>query len=59
VDLLFGCSLHGTRYADIARAVVEVEFNPPGDGELGALEQDETDRSDRGSSRPNAKEDPR
>jgi ribosome maturation factor RimP len=59
VELLFGQSLHRIAYTEIRRAVVEVEFNPPGERELASLEQDESHRPDRGSPGPNTKEDPR
>jgi ribosome maturation factor RimP len=58
VDLLFGGSLHGIAYADIQRAVVEVEFNPATERELASLEQDATGRPGPGTPGPNAKEDP-
>ncbi len=59
VGVLLGRSLRRIAYADIGRAVVEVEFNPPGDGELASLEQDETHGPGRDSPGPNAKEDPK
>jgi ribosome maturation factor RimP len=59
VALLFGRSLHRIAYTEIRRAVVEVEFNPPGERELASLEQDESHQHGRGSPGANTKEDPR
>jgi ribosome maturation factor RimP len=58
VDLLSGGSLRGTPYAEIQRAVVEVEFKPPSERELASLEQDATNRARQATPGPNAKEDP-